>query len=170
MGNFNGHHKSGWYAVSFGPCRKLPGIFSYRVITRRRISRRACAHARSACAEGSSETFFNVTFVCLFVCLFRVKTRLHLCFISVIIKLVWSLEWWWTWNAARILIIQGKVWLITFEVMWLEANRIEVELRCYISEFFLRRSQNCLWILIFKLIEKFASSNFNSFEYRLELD
>ena len=53
--------------MSFGPCRKLPGIFSYRVITRRRISRRACAHARSACAEGSSETFFNVTFVCLFV-------------------------------------------------------------------------------------------------------
>lgn len=54
--------------MSFGPCRKLPGIFSYRIITAEEFP---SAHARTR-TEGPIEVFFNAAFVCslarLFVC------------------------------------------------------------------------------------------------------
>lgn len=50
--------------MSFGPCRKLPGIFSYRIITAEEFPR---AHART---EGPIEVLFNAAFVCSLVRLF----------------------------------------------------------------------------------------------------
>lgn len=142
MGNFNEHHKSGWYAVSFGPCRKLPGIFSYRIITAEEFPR---AHARTR-TEGPIEVLFNAAFVCSLVRLFVLTgnkiARVSCREVGLIPQVVINdtLDFDNFLNNTR-----GNVWLVNFwGYVTQSANWIELEcVRCL--NFFR------VWIVIFKL-------------------